>query len=219
MEIKVLKNIMERNEDLAAENRRLFAEYKIFVLNMMSSPGAGKTAILEQAIPRLKDRFNMAVIEGDLMTSRDAERISFHEVPVVQINTESSCHLDAGMVNRAVEELELNDLDLIFIENVGNLVCPGTFDLGEHVKIVVLSVTEGDDKPAKYPLMFQESRACILNKIDLLPHTNFDLDRFYKDVSDMNADIEIFQTAAVTGQGIDRWCRWLEELVTAKNGS
>jgi len=212
LKIKVLRNIMKRNEDLAGVNREIFDSHSILAVNIMSSPGAGKTTILEKAIPFLKKELNVAIIEGDLMTSRDAERINRQGVPVVQINTEGGCHLDANMINQALQELELKKLDLIIIENVGNLVCPGTYNLGEHEKIVVLSVPEGDDKPAKYPLMFQEARACILNKTDLLSYSNFNLDRFYEDVLNLNPEIEIFKMSASSGEGMDRWCRWLRDL-------
>ncbi len=209
MKIKVLKNIMKRNEDLAGENRALFDSHGILAVNIMSSPGAGKTTILEKTIPMLLENFRIAVIEGDLMTSRDAERINAYGIPVVQINTEGGCHLDANMINQAIQQFNLEDLDLIIIENVGNLVCPSTYDLGEHEKVVVLSVPEGDDKPGKYPVMFQESEVCILNKIDLLPYSNFNIDSFVKDVKNINPDMKIIKTSAITGEGLDQWCQWL----------
>jgi len=217
LEIKVLKNIMKRNEDLAGLNREIFDKHGIVTVNIMSSPGAGKTTILEKAIPILRKDLNLAIIEGDLMTSRDAERIKRQQVPVVQINTEGGCHLDANMINLSLNELDLADIDLIIIENVGNLVCPGTYDLGEHFKLVVLSVAEGDDKPAKYPLMFQESRACILNKIDLLPYSNFDLTTFNEDIHNLNPAMEIFHTAAFSGEGLEQWCSWLKDQVRQEN--
>jgi hydrogenase nickel incorporation protein HypB len=213
MEIKVLKNIMKRNEDRAAVNRNLFDRFGVLAVNMMSSPGAGKTTILEKTISELQDSLKIAVIEGDLMTSRDAERIHRYGVPVVQINTEGGCHLDANMVNRALEELDLENLNVIIIENVGNLVCPGAFDLGEHFKIVVGSVPEGDDKPEKYPLMFQESKACILNKVDLLEYSNFNEEKFTKDVQSLNPDITIFRMSAISGEGLAEWCQWLKKEV------
>ena len=209
MEIKVLKNIMQHNEDLAAENKTILDRQGIYCINMMSSPGAGKTSILEQTIARLKRKINIAIIEGDLMTSRDAERIDRTGVPVVQINTEGGCHLDTNMVNKALQELVLEGLDLLIIENVGNLVCPGTYYLGEHDKVVVLSVPEGHDKPAKYPLMFQEAHVCLLNKVDLLKYSNFDEKIFLSDVQALNEDIEIIRTSVTTGQGLEDWCQLL----------
>jgi hydrogenase nickel incorporation protein HypB len=210
VEIKVLRNIMKRNEDLATVNRELFDRCGILAVNLMSSPGAGKTTILERTIAELKDELKIGVIEGDLMTTRDAERIHRYGVPVVQINTEGGCHLDANMVNRAVQELETENLELISIENVGNLVCPSAFYLGEDLKIVVVSVPEGDDKPSKYPVMFREAKACILNKIDLLPYSNFNVDNFTRDVLSLNPNIEIFQMSAFSGEGIEGWCLWLK---------
>lgn len=211
MEIKVLKNIMKRNEDSAAINREIFNKNGILAVNMMSSPGAGKTTILEETLPRLAGSVRTAVIEGDLMTSKDAERIHRHNVPVVQINTEGGCHLDANMVNRALDELDTANLDLVIIENVGNLVCPSSFDLGEHLRVVVTSVPEGDDKPVKYPVMFQEAKACILNKIDLIPYSNFNEESFLKDVTNINSNIKMFQLSAVNGEGLDSWCSWIKD--------
>ncbi len=212
MEIKVLKNIMRRNENLAGANRALFDSHGILTINIMSSPGAGKTTLLEKTLPMLKG-LGIAVIEGDLMTTRDAERISRHGVPVVQINTEGGCHLDANMINQALKQFDLEKLDLIIVENVGNLICPSTYMLGEHHKVVVLSVPEGDDKPGKYPMMFQEASVCILNKIDLLPYSNFNVESFSQDVKSLNPDLEIIETSAVTGKGLEQWCGWLKDRI------
>lgn len=165
LEIKVIKNILKANEDLAGQNRNRFDELGLFVLNLISSPGAGKTTILEKTIEKLKSKIKLGVIEGDLMTTRDAERILSQGVPVVQINTQGGCHLDANMISKAMNELPLESLQLLIIENVGNLVCPAAYDLGEHTKVAVLSVSEGDDKPLKYPKIFQEAPVCILNKM------------------------------------------------------
>jgi len=219
MQIKVIKNILTRNEGQAQLNRSLFAEEKILCINMMSSPGAGKTTILERTIDKLKSVFNIGVIEGDLMTSKDAERINSHGVPVVQINTEGGCHLSADMIYQAMEEIIIKKpdvQDIIVIENVGNLVCPGVFDLGEDFKVVVSSVTEGDDKPIKYPRMFSEAKACILNKIDLLPYTNFNMDNFLNDLYSLNPKIKMLQVSAFTGEGMDDWYSWLKDEIVWK---
>ena len=170
MEIKVIKNILGENDRYAAENRALFQAKGVFVVNFMGSPGAGKTSVLEKTMERMRGELSMAVIEGDLFTSKDAERIDRHGVPVIQINTAGGCHLDANMVQKTVREMDLSALDLLVVENVGNLVCPAEFALGEDARAVVLSVTEGDDKPMKYPLMFKESEIALINKIDLAPY-------------------------------------------------
>ncbi|WP_028308631.1 hydrogenase nickel incorporation protein HypB [Desulfitibacter alkalitolerans] len=216
MKIKVVKNILTRNEGQAQLNRSLFAKEKTLCINMMSSPGAGKTTLLERTIDELKTVFNIGVIEGDLMTSRDAERINSHGVSVVQINTEGGCHLSADMVYKAMEEFNIKGLDIIIIENVGNLVCPGVFDLGEDFKVVVSSVPEGDDKPLKYPMMFSEAKACILNKVDLIPYTNFNMNSFFNDVYSLNPRIKIFQVSALTGEGMDDWYSWLGDEIAWK---
>jgi hydrogenase nickel incorporation protein HypB len=212
-QIKVLKNIMNANENMVSVNRDIFAQQHILTIDLMSSPGAGKTTILEKTIDNLKSRLGMGVIEGDLMTSKDAERIHRHGIPVVQINTEGGCHLDANMVNHAIKEFDLNELDLMVIENVGNLVCPAAFNLGEAYKVVVLSVAEGEDKPLKYPVPFQQAKACLLNKIDLLPYCSFDLEAFERDMRSLNPDIVMFHLSATNNQGIEEWCKWLLEEV------
>ncbi|NTW05371.1 MAG: hydrogenase nickel incorporation protein HypB [Peptococcaceae bacterium] len=213
MEIKVIKNIMQKYQDLAQVNRSLLDSYNIFSINIMSSPGAGKTTLLEETISLLSGDVKIAVIEGDLMTSRDAERIGKKGVPVVQINTQGGCHLDSSMIDSALKQFNLADLDIVIIENVGNLICPSTYDLGEHEKIVVISVPEGDDKPGKYPVMFQEADLCILNKVDLLPYSNFNVDNFLQDVKKLNPDLEIIKTSAVTGEGMDYWGQWLKNKI------
>ena len=175
MEIQVMEDILGKNDQLASENQMLFAKQGVFVLNLMGSPGSGKTSLLEKTMAALKDHLRMAVIEGDLFTSKDADRIAKYDVPVIQINTSGGCHLDAAMVQKVLKELDLENLDLLVVENVGNLVCPAEFNVGEDAKAVVLSITEGDDKPLKYPLIFKESAIAVLNKVDLLPYTNFDM--------------------------------------------
>ena len=218
MEIKVIKNILGENDRLAAENQAMFADKKVFVLNFMGSPGAGKTSVLEKTMERLKDKIKMAVIEGDLFTSKDAERIDKYGVPVIQINTAGGCHLDANMVQKTVKEMNLDALDLLVVENVGNLVCPAEFPVGEDARAVVLSVTEGDDKPLKYPLMFKESEIALLNKVDLAPYCNFNMESAKKDITSLHPGIEVLEVSCTKGQGIEEWCDWLLKKIDAKKG-
>jgi hydrogenase nickel incorporation protein HypB len=206
-----MKNILGANDEIAAQNRKLFAERRVIVMNLMGSPGSGKTTLLEQTLTRLADKIRIAVIEGDLFTAKDAERIERTGVDVIQINTAGGCHLDAAMIQKACESLDLDALDLLIVENVGNLVCPAEFDIGENFKAVVLSITEGDDKPLKYPLIFKESTVTLLNKIDLLPFTNFNLQSARRDLSTLNPTIKIFETSCTLGNGLDDWCAWLLE--------
>lgn len=207
---------MKANEDLAGENTKTFKENKILSVNLMSSPGAGKTTILEETIKKLNAEIKMAVIEGDLMTSKDAERIHAQGAPVVQVNTEGGCHLDANMVSKALQEFDLEALDVVFIENVGNLVCPANFAMGEDKKVAVLSVPEGDDKPLKYPVMFKEVDVCVLNKIDFLPYSNFNMESFRRDVKSLNPQIKIIEMSASQGTGLDEWCDWIRGEVQWK---
>ena len=217
MEVKVMKNILGENEKIAEENRKLFRDKNIFVVNLMGSPGSGKTTLLEKTLSKLTKKFSVAVIEGDLFTARDAERIERQNVPVVQINTAGGCHLDAAMVRRAAESLDLDKIDLLIVENVGNLVCPAEFDVGENIKAVVLSITEGDDKPLKYPLIFKESAVVILNKIDLLPFTNFNLEQARADLSTIHPNIKIVETSCTKETGLDDWCNFLIQMSESKN--
>jgi len=217
-EIKVVENILHTHEQLTFQNKQLLNEKGIFVINMMSSPGSGKTSLLERVISKLKDKISIAVIEGDLYTTKDAERIEAQGVPVVQINTGGACHLDGKMIKGALDSLNLDKVDLLVIENVGNLVCPAAFDLGEDIKITVLSTPEGNDKPLKYPRMFENSGAIILNKLDLLEFTNFDKVEFYKDINSLNAHAKIFETSCVKEQGIDELCSWLSQQIDNKRG-
>jgi len=211
MEIKVGTNILAANDAIAAENREAFASHRCFAVNLVSSPGAGKTALLERTIEALHARLSLGVIEGDIATSLDAERIRRHGVPAVQINTGGGCHLDAYMVSRALAALALASLDVVFIENVGNLVCPAEFDLGEAAKIAVISVAEGDDKPLKYPVLFREARAVVINKIDLLPYTDCDLARLRDTALSINPALAVFEVSCRTGEGLETWYRWLAD--------
>ena len=216
MEIKVVKNILEANEVIASQSKTLFAEKGIYVLNLMGSPGAGKTTLLEKTVDYLKDKNHIAVIEGDIATSRDAERIAQHSIPAVQINTGGACHLDGNMVRGALKEFNLNQIDLLIVENVGNLVCPAEFNIGENDKAMIISVTEGDDKPKKYPLMFQVSTVLLLNKIDLLPYLDFDMERFHDDALKVNPKLKIMPISCTTGEGIDAWFEWIEGRLKQK---
>jgi len=205
------QDVLQKNNLLAERNRGYFEARNIFALNFLSSPGSGKTSLLEKIIPSLQPLFPVAVIEGDQQTTNDADRIHALGVPVIQINTGSGCHLDALMVNRAVKELDLQDNSLLCIENVGNLVCPALFDLGEALKVVIISVTEGEDKPLKYPTMFHEANLCILNKIDLLPYVEFDAGKCREYAMRVNRELEWFEVSAKTGEGLAAWQEWLEK--------
>lgn len=209
MKVKLTTKILDANDRIAEENRKMFKEAGVYVVNLMSSPGAGKTSLLEKTITAIKDKVRVGVIEGDITGTNDAERIDRLGVPVVQINTEGACHLDANMIAEAAKDLPLKDLDLLFIENVGNLVCPAEFKVGEDIKVMILSITEGDDKPLKYPLMFQESSVLIINKIDLKDFLDVSIDKIKKDAKSLNPNIRIFEVSCKTGQGIDEWTSWL----------
>lgn len=207
--INVEQDILKRNNLLAERNRGYFEAKKLFCLNLMSSPGSGKTTLLEETIRRTKGRVPMYVIEGDQQTSNDADRIAALGVGVFQVNTGTGCHLEADMVNHAVKHLEPKEGAILFIENVGNLVCPAMFDLGEALKVVIVSTTEGDDKPLKYPHMFQEADICIINKTDLLPYLNANLDTLRTNALKVNHRLKMFEVSATTGSGMDVWCEWL----------
>ncbi|OGW33360.1 MAG: hydrogenase accessory protein HypB [Nitrospirae bacterium GWC2_42_7] len=208
MKIKVVAKILEANERIAQENRRIFDDAGVFVVNLMSAPGAGKTSLLEKTLSEKTD-LKIGVIEGDIAGSDDAERIGRFGVPVIQINTGGACHLDANMINEVIKELPLNELNVVFIENVGNLVCPAEFKVGEDMKVMLLSITEGHDKPLKYPLMFQESSALLLNKIDLAPYLDVDINKIKRDALSLNPNIMIFEVSCKTGEGIADWVKWL----------
>ena len=209
MKITVVKNILEANERIAEENRKLFQEKRVTVINLMSSPGAGKTSLLERTIDTLGNRIRIGVVEGDIESTQDAERISKKGVQVVQINTGGACHLDGNMVRDALPAFDLSKLDLLMVENVGNLVCPAEFNMGEDHKVMILSVAEGDDKPAKYPLMFHESSVLLINKVDLLPYVDCSVERIKEVSLGIHPKLEIFEISCKTGEGIDRWSEWL----------
>ena len=214
--IKIEKKVLEKNDELAARNRKLFEAKNIFSLNFVSSPGAGKTSILERTIEELKNLFKIAVIEGDVQTDIDARRVSKYNVPVVQIVTNGACHLEAKLVQDALENISLDSVDFLVIENVGNLVCPAGFDLGEAHKVVILSTTEGDDKPLKYPKMFMNSSVLIINKTDLLPHLDCNIETMKINALKINPALKIFKTSCVTKEGIKEWCEWLKQNIKKK---
>jgi hydrogenase nickel incorporation protein HypB len=212
MKVKVVTRILEANDRIAEENRKKFQEAGVYVVNLMGAPGAGKTTLLEKTIQALKPHLKIGVIEGDIVGTDDAERIGALDVPVVQINTGGACHLDANMISEVLPELPLKNLDMLIIENVGNLVCPAEFNVGEDMKMMVLSVAEGHDKPLKYPLMFRESKALVLNKVDLLPYVNADINKMRNDSLALNPQLKVFEVSCATGIGIDTWAQWLSGL-------
>ena len=207
--ITIEQRILKRNSEVAAENRRLFDGSGVFVVSLASSPGSGKTSLLEKALMQLKNEVAVAVIEGDVQTDNDARRIEALEVPVVQVVTNGTCHLDAQMVQGSLEYIEFGKVELLFVENVGNLVCPASYDLGEHLRVVLSSTTEGEDKPLKYPAMFRRSDALVLNKVDLLPYLHFDMEAARAMALRVNPTLEIFETSCFTGQGVSDFCRWV----------
>jgi hydrogenase nickel incorporation protein HypB len=212
MKVKVATKILEANDRIALENRKIFDRAGVFVVNLMSGPGAGKTSLLEKTLSGRKD-LRIGVIEGDIAGSDDAERVEKFGAPVVQINTGGACHLDANMISDVLGDLPLGEIDVLFIENVGNLVCPAEFKVGEDMKVMLLSIAEGHDKPLKYPLMFQESSALILNKVDLLPYTDVDIGKIKRDALSLNPKLEVFEVSCRTGEGISEWISWLRGQV------
>lgn len=212
IKIQVLNNILEMNESYALENRQVFEASRSFAINMMSSPGSGKTTLLERTLERL-DPSQVAIIEGDMQTTRDAERLERFGCQIVQISTGNACHLDGQMIHNALKDLDLNGVRLLVIENVGNLVCPAEFRVGEHAKVVILSVTEGEDKPLKYPLMFREASACIFNKIDLLPHLDFSLEDAKGYARQINPQLDFLSISCKTGEGLEEWMDWLQSKI------
>jgi len=207
--IRVYRDLMGANDEWAGKTRMLLKEKNIRMLNFIGSPGSGKTTMLEEMVRRLAGKMRFAVLEGDVETTRDAERIAALKIPVSQLLTGGACHLEAKLVHYALKDLPLNELDMVIVENVGNLVCPAEFDIGETAKVAILSVAEGEDKPLKYPLLFREAGAVVLTKIDLLPHLTFDMESCVNYVQQVNAAIPVFRLSAVKGSGMDEWLEWL----------
>ncbi len=211
--VTIERKVLEKNDEIAQQNRSLFERAGLFVFNIVSSPGAGKTSILERTLNELNGAPRVAVIEGDVQTDLDAQRVARYRVPVVQIVTNGACHLEARLVHEALQKLDLPQLDMLIIENVGNLVCPANYDLGEALKVVVLSTTEGDDKPLKYPAMFRNASVLIINKIDLLPYVNCDVAALRRNAMQINPVLTVFEMSCTTGAGIPEWCGWLLQRV------
>ncbi len=207
--ITIERKILAKNDAIAGQNRALFDRHGIFVINLVSSPGSGKTSILERTLEHLKGRVKTGVIEGDVQTDLDAQRVARYDIPVVQIVTRGGCHLEANLVHDALQKIDLKSIQLLVIENVGNLVCPANYDLGEACKVVIASTTEGDDKPLKYPEMFHRASVLIVNKIDLLAYVNCNIDTLKQNALGVNPRLKIFETSCTTCSGIDAWCDWL----------
>jgi hydrogenase nickel incorporation protein HypB len=212
--VTVERKVLEKNDQIAQQNRNLFLRNKVFVINLVSSPGSGKTSLLERTLEYFKGSLRIGVIEGDVQTDLDAQRVAKYNVPTVQIVTNGGCHLEANLVRDALSHLNLSTIQLLVIENVGNLVCPSNYDLGEAIKVVVASTTEGDDKPLKYPAMFRNASALVVNKIDLIPYTNCDLAALKANALRINPSLTIFETSCRTSIGIANWCEWLRRKAT-----
>lgn len=211
-----MKNVLDRNKNKANEVRSLMKENNVLLVNLISSPGAGKTALLDSTLEKLKSKFKVAVIEGDIATDRDAQRLKKHKVPIVVINTEGGCHLDSHSISKAIQNFNLENLDVIFIENVGNLVCPSHFDLGESFKLALLSTTEGDDKPIKYPMLFREAKVVLLNKIDLIEYTNFNKSNFLKDLNNINGKVPFIDISCTANINMEQWYDWIVNQIISK---
>ena len=218
MKVLMASDILEINNTEASENRERFSREKVFVINLIGSPGSGKTTLLERTLKALGAKHTIGVIEGDVYTAKDAERIAELGIPAVQLNTAGGCHLEANMIASALDELPDLAYDLLVVENVGNLVCPAEFDLGEDMKLAVLSVTEGDEKPGKYPLVFQEAGAVVITKTDLLPYVRFDVEAAKRDIRLINQDTPVFTVSSYTGEGLEEWMGWLEARIAEKKG-
>ncbi len=213
MEIKIMKNILDRNQNKANEVRKILHENKVLMVNLISSPGAGKTTLLERTCAALSESIKIGVIEGDVTTDRDAQRLARYNIPIVVINTEGGCHLDSHSISKVLPEFDLQNLEILFVENVGNLICPTAFDLGEEFKVAVVSTAEGDDKPGKYPMIFRDARAVILNKTDLIPYTNFSMKSFRNDLARINSRVPLFEVSCTKKTGLDAWYKWLREKI------
>jgi hydrogenase nickel incorporation protein HypB len=219
--IELVQNILEANESIAAQNKRLLDEHGVFAINIMASPGAGKTSLILQTIARLKGKLRIGVIEGDVASTLDAEKVKNEAVGVVQINTRNmpeSCSLIASMLDPALKKLPLEDIDLLLIENVGNLICPSEFVLGEHKRVVVSSLPEGDDKPVKYPMIFADADAVVINKADLLPYVDFDIAVFRRAIEGLNSKVKFFELSCKTGAGLESWCSWVLNGLMSSQG-
>jgi len=214
MEIKVLKDILSANDRIALENHKVLDKKGVLGINVMASPGAGKTSVILQTISGLKNKVRIGVIEGDVQSRIDADRIAQENVPVFQINTGGECHLDANMVKRAIKEMPLDDIDILFIENIGNLICTAEFKIGTHKNLVIASISEGDDKPLKYPLMFTVADVILVNKMDLLPYSKFNTEAYRRAVKGLNDKVEIMEISCATGQGIDEWLGWVKGQIS-----
>ena len=215
MEIKIMKRYLNRNQDKANEVRNLLKEKNVLMVNIISSPGAGKTTLLERTCEEFGKKFRMAVIEGDITTDRDAQRLKRFNIPIVVINTEGGCHLDSHSISKVLGEFDLENIDILFVENVGNLICPSQFDLGEAFKIAIVSTAEGDDKPGKYPMLFREAKAVLLNKIDLIPYTNFNFKNFKTDLDKINPRIPLFKVSCTKKDGLYRWYKWISGQISS----
>lgn len=215
--VTIERKVLEKNDEIAQRNRSFFDERGVFVVNLVSSPGSGKTSILEQTLGRLQKRVKVAVIEGDVQTDLDAQRIARFDIPVIQIVTNGGCHLEAKLIQDAMTNLDFDGIQLLVIENVGNLVCPANYDLGEAHKIVILSTTEGEDKPLKYPGMFQKASVLIINKMDLVPHLKCDVEALRRNALQINPRLQVFETSCATGAGMEEWCKWIEKNIVKKN--
>jgi hydrogenase nickel incorporation protein HypB len=213
--ITIERKVLEKNDAIARQNRDLFVRNGIFAVNLVSSPGAGKTSLLERTIEHLRGTIPLAVIEGDVQTDLDAQRVARYGVPAVQIVTLGGCHLEANLIRDALASISLEGIKLLIIENVGNLVCPSNYDLGEAMKIVIASTTEGDDKPLKYPAMFRNASAIVINKIDLVPYVNADPAVLRRNALQINPSLRVFETSCTTGKGIAEWCQWLQSNTRA----
>jgi hydrogenase nickel incorporation protein HypB len=217
MEIKIYKNILDRNQNKANEIKNILFLKKVMMVNMISSPGAGKTTLLEKTCNALCKEFRIGVIEGDITTDRDAQRLKKYNIPIVVINTEGGCHLDSHSISKVLDNFDLDNLDVLFVENVGNLICPSQFDLGETFKLALVSTTEGDDKPGKYPMLFREAGVVLLNKTDLIPYTSFSLENFLADLKMINAKVPLFNISCTNGNGLDEWFAWLSmQIINSK---